>query len=418
MSELKKCWVESSNDPEGPFPLNNLPMGVFIDADGGRHICSAIGSYVVDLSELEIAGLIDAGGSLKGETLNSFMALGSDAWSLLRRDLTRLLEAGGDNTLRHDETLRERAFRRHEDVTMALPFEVREFTDFYSGRNHAQNVGEMFRGFENALPPNWLHMPIAYNGRASTVVVSGTDIVRPSGQMMPPGGDAPVFGPCQWLDIELEMGVVIGQPSAMGERVDTARAREMVFGFCLLNDWSARDIQAWEYQPLGPFQSKAFATTISPWIVMRAALEPFLTSGQESEVPLLDHLTEEGPGFYDIDLEIGLQPEGSTESTIARTNASELTYSAAQQLAHHTTCGCAMRVGDLLGTGTISGPTADSRGCLLELSWGGKEPVLLANGASRTFLADGDTVILRGVARGDGYSIGFGECAGTVLPAV
>ena len=299
---------------------------------------------------------------------------------------------------------------------MAMPFRVSEYTDFYANRHHATNVGTMFRGAENALPANWLSIPIGYNGRASSVVVSGTDVTRPHGQLKGPDDDLPRFGPSARFDFELEIGAVVGRPSE--GMVSVAEADEMIFGYVLLNDWSARDIQAWEYQPLGPFQAKATATSISPWIVTAAALAPFRAPTPQRERELLPYLREPGPMLYDIDLEVALAPEGGEESVIARTNYAEMYYSAAQQLCHHTTSGCAMRTGDLLGSGTISGSTPGSRGSLLEMSWGGKEPLELPGGATRSFLEDGDTLTLRGAAQGDGYRIGFGACTGKVLPAV
>ena len=295
-----------------------------------------------------------------------------------------------------------------------MPFAVCEYTDFYSSRHHAFNVGSMFRDPENALPPNWLHIPIGYNGRASSIVVSGTPITRPMGQLKGPNEEVPRFGPSQRFDIELEIGAIVGQPSS--SPIDVSQASENIFGYVLLNDWSARDIQAWEYQPLGPFQSKATATTISPWIVTAAALEPFRTAGPEREKPLLPYLAEPGPMNYDIALEVALTPEGGRETVLSRTNFREMYYSTAQQLAHHTSSGCPMRVGDLLGWGTISGASKDSRGSLLELSWGGKEPVEI-DGGSRSFVEDGDTMTLRGHAQGNGYRIGFGECTGKLQPA-
>jgi len=300
-------------------------------------------------------------------------------------------------------------------VEMHLPFLVSEYTDFYAGRNHAFNVGTMFRGPENALPPNWLSIPIGYNGRASSVVVSGTDVRRPWGQLKAPDADLPVFAPCRRFDFELELGAVVGQPS--DGMVSVAEAEAMIFGYVLLNDWSARDIQAWEYQPLGPFQAKATATTISPWIVMTAALAEFRVATPERARPLLPYLREPGPLNLNLTLEAALTPSGGAETVITRTNARELYYSAAQQLCHHTTSGCPMNVGDLLGSGTISGETKDSRGSLLELSWGGKEPLEIAAGVTRSFLEDGDRLTLRGHARGEGYRIGFGDCTGQVLPA-
>jgi len=295
---------------------------------------------------------------------------------------------------------------------------VAEFTDFYAGKHHATNVGTMFRGAENALPPNWLHIPIGYNGRASSVVVSGTDIIRPNGQTKAPDGDMPIFGPCKSLDIELEIGAIVGTASELGHPVSVAQADEMIFGYVLLNDWSARDMQAWEYQPLGPFQAKAFATSISPWIVTRAALEPFRTSTPEREKALLPYLQEPKPMLYDIDLSVTLKPEGGEAVTICETNYNEMYYSAPQQLAHHASSGCAMTPGDLLGSGTISGPEKHQRGSLLELSWGGKEPFDLGGGQTRSFIEDGDTLTLHGAAKGDGYRIGFGTCTATIKPAV
>jgi fumarylacetoacetase len=347
------------------------------------------------------------------------MALGTAAWDAMRARLTALFAEGGDETLRGDAALRERALAPMSDVKMHLPFKVAGYTDFYSGEHHASNVGIMFRGAENALPPNWLSIPIAYNGRASTVVVSGTEIRRPLGQIKPSGQDLPVFSPSRRLDIELEMGAVVGLPTAMGAPITVAEAEEKIFGYVLLNDWSARDIQAWEYQPLGPFQAKVFGTSISPWVVTKAALAPFRVAAQARERPLLTYLAEPGPMLFDIQLEISMQPEAAARpSVISRTNARELYFSAPQQLAHHAIGGCKMETGDLLGSGTISGPTKDSRGSLLELSWGGKEPLTLETGETRTFIEDGDTMTLTGWAQGPDYRIGFGECTGKILPAL
>jgi len=408
---LVASWVDGANDPACPFPLNNLPCGVFSLGGDDPRCGVAIGRSVLDVSGLEEAGLLvlEDGPLLDVPFWNDVMEAGPAVWSDLRARLTRLLAADSAEQGAVQPFLIPLA-----DVALHLPFLVSEYTDFYAGRHHATNVGTMFRGAENALPPNWLHIPIGYNGRASSVVVSGTDVRRPWGQVKSPDDAVPRFAPSARFDIELEMGAVVGQPS--DGPVTVAEADAMIFGYVLLNDWSARDIQAWEYQPLGPFQAKATATTISPWIVMRAALEPFRVPTPPREVPLLPHLVEPGPMLYDIALEVALTPQGGTETVIARTNYSEMYYSAAQQLAHHTTCGCPMTVGDLLGSGTISGPTKDSRGSLLELSWGGKEPFAIAGG-TRSFIQDGDTLTLRGACRGDGYTIGFGDCVGKVTPA-
>jgi fumarylacetoacetase len=300
---------------------------------------------------------------------------------------------------------------------MLLPFEVRGYTDFYAGQHHALNVGTILRG-DNALPPNWLSIPIGYNGRTSTVVVSGTDIRRPLGQMMPDDAKLPAFGATRQLDFELEIGAVVGVPSTMGEPVTVAEANDMIFGYVLLNDWSARDIQAWEYRPLGPFQGKAFATSISSWIVTKEALEPFRVWTPERQRSLLPYLREPGPMLFDIALEVELEPAGAGwAGTISRTNYREMYYSAPQLLAHHAICGCRMQTGDLLGSGTISGRSENSYGSLLELSWGATRPISLGTGETRCFLEDGDRLTLHGYANGDGWRIGFGECTGRVLSA-
>ena len=416
-----KSWIASANHPENHFPLLNLPYGVF-SRDGEAPRCGvAIGDCVADLAVLEQAGLISAGPArvFGAPALNDFMALGAAAWDAMRARLTALLTEGGDDALRGDAALRARVLAPMADVKMHLPFRVAGYTDFYSGKHHASHVGIMFRGAENALPPNWLSIPIAYNGRASTVVVSGTEIRRPLGQIKPSGQDLPVFSPSRRLDIELEMGAVVGLPTAMGAPITVAEAEEKIFGYVLLNDWSARDIQAWEYQPLGPFQAKVFGTSISPWVVTKAALAPFRVAAPARERPLLAYLAEPGPMLFDIQLEILMQPEGAARpSVISRTNARELYFSAPQQLAHHAIGGCKMETGDLLGSGTISGPTKDSRGSLLELSWGGAEPLTLETGETRTFIEDGDTLTLTGWAQGPDYRIGFGECTGKILPAL
>ncbi len=414
------AWVESANSAETHFPLNNLPYGVYSREGSAPHCCTAIGDQVLDLARLEDAGLISAGPEpvFSQDSINDFMALGADVWNAVRNRLTDLLREGGDPALRNDDGLRAAALVDIDDVVMHMPFRVAEYTDFYSGRQHAENVGTMFRGKENALPPNWLHIPIGYNGRASTVVVSGTDIHRPLGQMKPPDSDNPVFGPCRRLDIELEMGAVVGLPNAMGQPVTVDEADAMIFGYVLLNDWSARDIQAWEYQPLGPFQSKVFATSISPWVVTKVALEPYRVATQAREKQLLPYLTENGPLLYDIELEVLMQPQGARQATsIAATNYRNMYYSAAQQLAHHAIGGCRMNTGDLLGSGTISGPEKSGFGSLLEITWGGKEPLMLEGGQTRTFIEDGDTLTLTGYAQGEDHRIGFGACRGTILPS-
>jgi fumarylacetoacetase len=409
---LIRSWVESANAADCPFPLNNLPCGVFSAQDGDPRCGVAIGDFVLDVAGLEEEGLLalEGGPLLDVPFWNELMAAGPAVWASLRDRLTTLLAEGAAERASVEPFLHPLS-----DVTLHMPFLVSEYTDFYAGRNHAFNVGTMFRGPENALPPNWLHIPIGYNGRASSVVVSGTEVRRPWGQVKGPDHAVPSFQPSRRFDIELELGAVVGMPS--DGPVTVAEADDMIFGYVLLNDWSARDIQAWEYQPLGPFQAKATATTISPWIVMKAALEPFRVPTPPREVALLPYLHEPRPMLYDIALEVGLRPKGGAETVIARTNYREMYYSAPQQLSHHTTSGCAMNTGDLLGSGTISGPTKDSRGSLLELSWGGKDPIAIAGG-TRTFIEDHDTLTLRGQCKGQGYTIGFGDCAGKVIPAL
>lgn len=415
-----KSWIESANAATSHFPLQNLPYGAFRRAGEAVRCGVAIGDQVVDLAVLEETGLIDTGGApvFAQPNINAFMAAGPQAWTRVREQLQALLADRGDDRLRGNDALRKRALVPMADAELMLPIRVAGYTDFYAGRQHAFNVGTMFRGPENALPPNWLHIPIGYNGRASTVVVSGTDVRRPLGQMKAPDAAAPSFGPCKRLDIELEMGAVVGQPNRMGEPVTVSQADDMIFGYVLLNDWSARDIQAWEYQPLGPFQGKVFATSISPWVVTKAALAPFRVATPAREKELLPYLREPGPLLYDIHLEVAIRPRAAMKATtLSRTNYRNMYYSAAQQLAHHAVGGCRMDVGDLLGSGTISGDDKSGYGSLLEMSWGGKELVTLPDGSKRSFIEDGDTLTLTGWAQGDGYRIGFGECAGTILPA-
>ena len=415
MSDLRKSWIQSANAPDCDFPLNNLPYGVFSVGDGALHCGVAIGDRIIDVSGLEAASILRADPEadvLDAPYWNDFMELGPTAWARFREGLTELLSEDASEAVQDQLVTFSVPMAK---ATLHMPFRVSEYTDFYAGRHHATNVGTMFRGVENALPPNWLHIPIGYNGRASSVVVSGTPIKRPMGQLKGPNDDAPRWGASARFDIELEMGAIVGQAS--DGPISVQQAFENIFGYVLLNDWSARDIQAWEYQPLGPFQAKATATTISPWIVTAAALKPFRTSTPAREKPLLPYLQEPAPMLYDIALDIGLAPVGGSETIIARTNFNEMYYSSAQQLAHHSSSGCPMRVGDLLGSGTISGPNKENRGSLLELSWGGKEPFTLDDGATRSFIEDGDTLTLRGHAQGNGFRVGFGACAGTLLAA-
>lgn len=409
-------------DPSSDFPIQNLPYGVFFTPEQpDLRVGVAIGDFVLDLAALETAGLIrfdNASGVFAQSSLNAFMALGPKVWTTTRARISELLRHDHPE-LRDNKELRNRALVPRNFADMHMPIAVQGFTDFYSSKEHATNVGIMFRGKDNALMPNWLSIPIGYNGRASTVVVSGTPIRRPRGQLKPPTADMPVFGPCKRLDFELEMGVVIGQASAMGEMLTEQQAEEMIFGFTLLNDWSARDIQAWEYVPLGPFQAKAFGTSISPWIVTREALEPFRVKGPVQDPAPLAYLQQKHAQNYDLRLEVDLRTEKTAQAaTITRTNFKYMYWSSVQQLVHHASSGCAMNVGDLLGSGTISGPEKSERGSMLELSWGGAEPLDLGNGVRRSFLEDGDSLTMRGWCQGNGYRVGFGEVEGTILPTV
>jgi len=406
-------------DPACDFSIQNLPYGVFSARGLAPRVGVAIGDYVLDLWELEQDGRFAFGeiGVFSQASLNAFMALGPKMWSKTRSRISELLRHDHPE-LRDSEELRKLTLVPMSDVKLHMPFAVAGYTDFYSSKEHATNVGVMFRGKDNALQPNWLHMPIGYNGRASTVVVSGTKVKRPRGQLKPPNADAPSFGPSKRLDFELEMGVVVGQASAMGEMLTEARAEEMIFGFVILNDWSARDIQQWEYVPLGPFQAKAFATSISPWVVTREALEPFRLHGPVQEPQPLPYLRQGQPNNYDMELEVSLRaaPANASQS-ICRTNFRYMYWSSVQQLLHHASSGCAMNIGDLLGSGTISGPEKHQRGSLLEISWNGAEPVELPGGVKRSFLEDGDSLVMRGWCQGDGYRVGFGEVEGTIVAA-
>ncbi|MFC0397568.1 fumarylacetoacetase [Paraburkholderia rhizosphaerae] len=424
----RKSWVDTADDPACDFPIQNLPFGIFSDTrDRSPRAGVAIGDRIVDLAVLEQAGLLalpaqpnatnDRRSVFARDSLNAFIALGRDAWRSVRVQLSALL-ARDNPRLRDDAALNARALARLADATLHLPVDIPGYTDFYSSKEHATNVGSMFRDPEKALLPNWLEMPIGYNGRASSVVVSGTPVRRPNGQIKLPDAPRPVFGACRKLDIELETGFIVGRGNALGEPIACAHAETHIFGMVLLNDWSARDIQQWEYVPLGPFNSKTFATTISPWIVTLDALEPFRVAQPVQQPVPLDYLRHDGKHAFDIELEVRLRPQRARRTTtIARTNFRHMYWTMAQQLAHHTVSGCNTRVGDLMGSGTISGAAGDAFGSLLELTWNGKNPLELDEGGTRTFIEDGDELTLAGWCQGDGYRVGFGTCVGEVLPA-
>lgn len=406
------------------FPLQNLPYGAFRPSDGGDpRIGVAIGDRVLDLAACVDAGLFDkidvnvqAQRLFHRSTLNAFMRTGASTWHTVRARIHTLLR---DDTpvLRDNANLQDTVFFDAEEVDMLLPVEVGNYTDFYSSREHATNIGTMFRGPENALMPNWLHLPVGYHGRASSIIPSGQSVRRPCGQLKP--DDAPpVYGPSRLLDFELEVGALIGTGNDLGTRIDVDDAEEHVFGLVLVNDWSARDIQKWEYVPLGPFLGKSFATTISPWVVPMAALEPFRVDGPKQDPEPLDYLKQSGPQNFDIQLRVGLQTEAmDAPHTICETSFTYMYWSVAQQVAHHSVNGCNLRPGDMLASGTISGPTEDSYGSMLELSWRGEKPLKMPSGETRSFIQDGDRVVMSGHAEGNGYRVGFGAAEGIVLPA-
>ncbi len=405
-----------------PFPIQNLPYGVFRPETGAEpRVGVAIGDWVLDLAALEAEGLFE-NDALRAErpfseaALNVFMALGRSAWDDARATITHLLRADTP-TLRDDERLRQHALHPRDDVELLLPALVGDYTDFYSSKEHATNVGSMFRDPENALKPNWLHLPVGYHGRASSVIPSGQDVRRPCGQRKPDDGP-PVYGPSRLLDFELEMGFFVGPGNSLGDPIAIEEAEKHIFGLTLVNDWSARDIQKWEYQPLGPFLGKSFATTISPWVVPMAALDPFRCDGPAQDPEPLPYLRSSDPRCFDIQLDVGVQTEAmDAPHSVCRSNTKHLYWDVRQQLAHHTVNGCNARPGDLMASGTISGPTPDSYGSLLELTWRGETPIELPSGETRTFLEDGDRVTMTAWAQGDGYRVGFGEATARVLPA-
>jgi fumarylacetoacetase len=418
-----RSWVPVPADSH--FPIQNLPFGAFGRGDNDvPEIGVAIGDHVLSVNQLAEAGLLDDVASQAGRfcfeqqlDLNLFMMYGAKTWRAVRARLSELLRHD-NGRLRDDAALLKRALVPMQEVLMEVPVDIHDYTDFYSSRQHATNVGIMMRGPDNALLPNWLHLPVAYHGRASSIVISGTDLNRPFGQTKADDASAPTFGPSRNLDFELEMGFFVGPGNELGQPIPIAQARDNIFGMVLVNDWSARDIQKWEYVPLGPFLAKNFGTSISPWVVMLDALEPFRVAGPVQDPQPLPYLQTSGPQAYDIHLEIYLQTAKMDRPyRLSASNTKHLYWNIAQQLAHHTVNGCCMQSGDLLASGTISGPTPDSYGSMLELAWKGTKPIQLPNGESRTFLEDGDRVTMTGWCQGPGYRVGFGEVTGKILPA-
>mgnify|MGYP006166914545 FL=1 len=416
---LRKSWI---NVPENSdFPIQNIPFGVFITKEDVITIGTRIGNCAIDMGALQQLGYFEGieltDDMFMQDTLNDFISDGRKTWRLVRNRLAEIFDENNP-LLRDNKDHREVVIFKVEDIEMLLPVQIGDYTDFYSSKEHATNVGKMFRDPENALLPNWLHIPVGYHGRSSTIVPSGIPVHRPYGQTLPNGETTPVFGPSKLVDFELETAFITTDANLMGEPIPVEEAEEHIFGMVLFNDWSARDIQKWEYVPLGPFLAKNFASSISPWIVTMDALEPFRVKGPEQSPEPLPYLKQKGAKAFDINLEVAIQPENAVETVVSRSNFKYMYWSMAQQLAHHTINGCRVNSGDMMGSGTISGPTEDSFGSMLELSWGGQKPLKMNDGSERKFINDNDTVIIRGFCQKDNLRIGFGEVSSKLLPAV
>ncbi len=412
-----KSFVEYSSNSD--FSIHNIPFGVTVFNKEFIGCCTRIGDQIIDLATLydlgyfeDIEGLDD--NIFEAYTLNEFIELGKPVTNAVRLKIQELLLEG--SILSKDEKTIEEAFYDVDQVKMMMPVHIPNYTDFYSSIEHATNVGKMFRDPANALLPNWKHLPVGYHGRASSIVVSGTEINRPKGQMKPADADKPVFGPCKQLDFELEMAFIVNKNTEMGESISTKDAEDAIFGMVVFNDWSARDIQSWEYVPLGPFLAKNFGSSVSPWVVTLEALEPFKTASPKQDPEVLDYLKFEGDKNYDINLEVYLQPENGEENLISESNYKHMYWNMTQQLAHHTVNGCNVEVGDLYASGTISGSDSKSFGSMLELTWRGQNPIQLSNGQERKFIDDNDTVTMKAWAEKDGVRVGFGEVAGKIIP--
>ena len=414
----RRSWLPVPGDSD--FPIQNIPFGVFLTRDDIITIGTRIGDTAIDLGALHqlgyFAGIPLTDDIFLQDSLNDFISDGKKTWRAVRNRIAEIFDERNDALQQHEDHKKIILFDLDE-IEMQLPVQIGDYTDFYSSREHATNVGKMFRDPENALLPNWLHIPVGYHGRSSTIVPSGTPVRRPFGQTLPKNATEPVFGPSQRVDFELEMAFITTDANKLGEPIPIADAEDYIFGLVLFNDWSARDIQKWEYVPLGPFLAKSFASSISPWIVTLDALEPFRVQGPKQEPAPLPYLRQEKAGGFDIHLEVDLIPEGGEAHTICRSNFRYMYWSMAQQLAHHTVNGCKINSGDMMGSGTISGPSPDSYGSMLELSWMGTRPLPMGNGQTRVFVEDGDTVVMRGFCQKDGLRIGFGEVRSKLLPA-
>ncbi len=407
--------------PEGSdFPIQNIPFGIFSTKEKTARAATILGDTVIDLAVLEELGYLNGleidSWSYDNETLNLLMDSHKIGIRALRNRLSEIFEKNNPK-LRDNEEHKAQVLHAASDVQMHLPVEIGDYTDFYSSREHATNVGTMFRDPNNALLPNWLHIPVGYHGRSSSIVVSGTDIKRPHGQTRPNDNEPPVFGTSKLVDFELEMGFITFEGNKLGDTISTKEAEDYIFGMCLFNDWSARDIQKWEYVPLGPFLAKNFASTVSAWIVTLDALQPYKVDGPVQNPEVFDYLKYEGQKNYDIHLDVLITPENGKENVVSKSNFKYMYWNMSQQLAHHTVNGCNVRGGDLMGSGTISGPTPDSYGSMLEISWKGTKPVKMNDGTERKFIQDNDTVIIRGYCDNGSVRIGFGEATGKIIPA-
>ena len=415
----RKSWIPVPENSD--FPIQNIPFGVFITKEDVITIGTRIGNCAIDMGALQQLGYFDGieltDDMFMQDTLNDFISDGKKTWRLVRNRLADIFDENNPK-LRDNKAHRDIVIFKVEDIEMLLPVQIGDYTDFYSSKEHATNVGKMFRDPENALLPNWLHIPVGYHGRSSTIVPSGIPVHRPYGQTLPNGETAPVFGPSRLVDFELETAFITADANLMGEPIPVEEAEEHIFGMVLFNDWSARDIQKWEYVPLGPFLAKNFASSISPWIVTMDALEPFRVKGPEQSPEPLPYLQQKGEKAFDINLEVLIKPENSEETVVSRSNFKYMYWSMAQQLAHHTINGCRVNSGDMMGSGTISGPTEDSFGSMLELTWGGQKPLKMKDGSERKFINDNDTVIVRGYCQKGNLRIGFGEVSSKLLPAV
>lgn len=414
---MRNSWVKY--DASTDFPLENLPFGIFKTATLSQRVGVALGDYVIDMQALAATGFMGNLGIdlavFSQNYLNPLMALGKHATQKIRTFLQAVFAEGNDSLLPHKDSI----LLLQSEIEMCLPVYIRDYTDFYSSEEHATNVGIMFRGKENALMPNWKHLPVGYHGRASSIVVSGVNLHRPKGQTRPDDNLPPVFGLSKQVDFELEMGFLIGTATNLGETVSTENAENYIFGMVLFNDWSARDIQKWEYVPLGPFLGKNFGSSMSAWVVTMDALDPFRVAGPVQNPEVLPYLQYSGDKNYDIHLEVLIQPENASEATqVSHSNHKYLYWNMAQQLAHHTINGCNLNVGDMMASGTISGPTPDSYGSMLEIAWKGTKPVQMADGTERKFILDGDTVIIKGFCEKEGLRIGFGEVKTKILPGL